>query len=149
MSPKRSPSRRAFIISSVALVTIGAVGLQSTPAQAQSFFSRIRDIINPQRRSQSASGRSRGGSVRGRCAAPELADTRLTALIPDTNVGLTVADYPTFWFYVPYGRTDNVSMAESRREPQSCFRPAHISKPARNSWHCEFSITGFCFPSRP
>jgi hypothetical protein len=108
----RSRSRRAFIISSLALVTVGAVGLQSTTAQAQSFFSRIQDIINPRRRSQSASGRSRGGSVRGRCAAPELADTRLTALIPDTNLGLTIADYPTFWFYVPYGRTDTVSTAE-------------------------------------
>lgn len=29
----------------------------------------------------------------------------LTALIPATNVGLTVSDRPTFWFYVPYPPT--------------------------------------------
>jgi hypothetical protein len=28
-------------------------------------------------------------------------DTPLTALVPDNNLGLTIADSPTFWFFVP------------------------------------------------
>lgn len=29
-------------------------------------------------------------------------DKRLVALVPATNIGLTIAERPTFWFYVPY-----------------------------------------------
>jgi hypothetical protein len=113
MSPKRSRSRRAFIISGLVLVSIGVLELNAVAqTQPRSFFERIRNVINPRRRSQFISGRSRGGAVRGRCVAPELANTRLTALIPDTNLGLTVAAYPTFWFYVPYRKTNEVSTAE-------------------------------------
>jgi hypothetical protein len=113
MSSRRSHTRRVFIISGLSFMTVGGLGLSAVAqAQSQSFFSRIRDIINPRRRSQTASGRSRGGSVRGRCVAPERADTRLTALIPNTNLGLTISAYPTFWFYIPYQRTDDINTAE-------------------------------------
>lgn len=62
-------------------------------------------------------GRQRGAAARGNCPAVDLP---LTALVPAveqklgqeqgkaltmTNVwGLTVAEYPTFWFYVPYSQ---------------------------------------------
>lgn len=62
-------------------------------------------------------GRQRGAAARGTCPA---ADLPLTAFVPaveqtsgegqgkplaTTNVwGLTVAEYPTFWFYVPYAQ---------------------------------------------
>ncbi len=34
----------------------------------------------------------------------------LTALIPKTNLGLTIAQRPTFWFYIPYARNDYLSL---------------------------------------
>jgi hypothetical protein len=34
----------------------------------------------------------------------------LTALVPTTNLGLTVAEFPTFWFYVPYTLTVKYSV---------------------------------------
>lgn len=43
-------------------------------------------------------GRRVGGGTRGECP---IEAKRLTALVPETNLGLTVADYPTFFFYVP------------------------------------------------
>lgn len=43
-------------------------------------------------------GRRVGGGTRGSCPATE---KQLTALIPQNNLGLTAAAYPTFFFYVP------------------------------------------------
>ncbi len=55
-------------------------------------------------------GRQRGGASRGQC--PNVGKP-LTALVPATKAmtaeesvwGLTDAEYPTFWFYVPYSLT--------------------------------------------
>lgn len=44
-------------------------------------------------------GRRAGGGSRGDCPST---DSPLTALMPVTNWGKTVAERPTFWFYVPY-----------------------------------------------
>ncbi|MGF1499191.1 MAG: DUF928 domain-containing protein [Elainellaceae cyanobacterium] len=43
-------------------------------------------------------GRREGGGTRGDCSS---ADKPLMALMPETNFGQTVADYPTFYWYVP------------------------------------------------
>lgn len=43
-------------------------------------------------------GRREGGGTRGGCAAQK---PTLTALIPETNWGLTLQAYPTFFWYVP------------------------------------------------
>jgi len=43
-------------------------------------------------------GKREGAGSRDEC----LAAKPLTALIPTTSSGVTVAEYPTFWFYVPY-----------------------------------------------
>lgn len=43
-------------------------------------------------------GRREGGGTRGGCLAQQPA---LTALMPNTNMGLTVAEYPSFFWYVP------------------------------------------------
>ena len=40
-----------------------------------------------------------GGSLRGGCASSN--QLSLTALVPENKVGLTVSDYPTFFFYLP------------------------------------------------
>lgn len=47
-----------------------------------------------------APGNREGASGRGYCTV--LGKAPLTALIPGTNIGLTIAERPTFWFYVPY-----------------------------------------------
>lgn len=52
------------------------------------------------------SGNRAGGASRGDC--PEV-QTPLTALIPTSNSGTTVAPRPTFWFYVPYSPQEATS----------------------------------------
>lgn len=47
-----------------------------------------------------APGNREGASGRGYCTV--VGKAPLTALIPGTNIGLTIAERPTFWFYVPY-----------------------------------------------
>jgi hypothetical protein len=58
------------------------------------------DIGRPRRR--------RGGGSRGPCLAKN--KPPLTALVPNTGAGLTLAKSPTFWFYVPYTLTTNYSV---------------------------------------
>jgi hypothetical protein len=91
------------------------------PVQAQSLFDRLREMISPSTDRGSASGRSRGGSIRGICTVMNRAssvETNFVALIPTGNVGTTVEAYPTFWFYVPrYGAlsTGNGSQKASQK----------------------------------
>jgi Domain of Unknown Function (DUF928) len=47
-----------------------------------------------------APGNRGGAAGRGYCTVVD--KPPLTALIPGTNIGLTIAERPTFWFYVPY-----------------------------------------------
>lgn len=44
--------------------------------------------------------RSEGAGSRGICPT---VDVGITALIPPTNIGLTISEHPIFWFYIPYG----------------------------------------------
>ncbi len=37
---------------------------------------------------------------------------RLTALIPESNIGITVAEYPTFFFYIPKANLERVERVE-------------------------------------
>jgi hypothetical protein len=46
-------------------------------------------------------GKREGAGTRGSCAN-ERNKPNLTALIPSKNMGLTIGERPTFWFYVPY-----------------------------------------------
>lgn len=50
----------------------------------------------------------RGTGTRGNCLAKGIP---LTPLVPASNLGLTVNEYPTFWFYVPY-KPDEVLFGE-------------------------------------
>lgn len=45
--------------------------------------------------------RTAGGASRGECQAEQISE-HLTALVPDSDVSLTISPSPTFWFYVPY-----------------------------------------------
>lgn len=53
------------------------------------------EYIPPQR---GLPGRREGGGTRGDCLS---SSQRLTALMPDTNFGKTIAEYPTFFWYIP------------------------------------------------
>lgn len=46
-------------------------------------------------------GRREGGGTRGGCLSQASQPLALTALMPNTNTGLTVAEYPSFFWYVP------------------------------------------------
>jgi Domain of Unknown Function (DUF928) len=62
-------------------------------------------------------GRRRGGARRGDCPAAPIAVTALvpvtevsTSTLPETYVGgSTIAERPTFWFYVPYSLTTELT----------------------------------------
>ncbi|MGB3401941.1 MAG: DUF928 domain-containing protein [Microcoleaceae cyanobacterium] len=53
-------------------------------------------------------GQRKGAASRGNCPPTQ---PGLTALIPETNLGLTTKEYPTFWFYIPYSTTE-IAQAE-------------------------------------
>jgi Domain of Unknown Function (DUF928) len=71
-------------------------------SQTRSRFNRVdfSDVGRPRKR--------RGGGSRGACSVPN--KPPLTALMPDTSAGLTLAKSPTFWFFVPYTLTSDYSV---------------------------------------
>ncbi len=74
------------------------------PVQAESILEMLRNLISPPTTRGTASGRRRGGAIRGNCSAvsePAIAVKDLVALIPKSNDGKTTSAFPTFWFYIP------------------------------------------------
>ncbi|WP_375467130.1 DUF928 domain-containing protein [uncultured Nostoc sp.] len=59
----------------------------------------IRFLLPP----KGAPGQRTYAAARADCPAIEKS---LTALVPKTNIGLTISERPTFWFYIPYQPTD-------------------------------------------
>jgi Domain of Unknown Function (DUF928) len=53
-----------------------------------------------------APGRRADGGSRSECS---VLDKGIIALIPATNIGLTISERPTFWFYIPYSASVNNS----------------------------------------
>jgi Domain of Unknown Function (DUF928) len=74
----------------------------SVASQGRSRFNRLdfSDVGRPRKR--------RGGGSRGACSVTN--KPPLTALMPDTSAGLTLAKSPTFWFFVPYTLTSDYSV---------------------------------------
>jgi hypothetical protein len=58
----------------------------------------VRFVPPPPSSAGTPRGRRSGGASRDDCPA---VGTPLTALVPDNNLGLTIAESPTFWFFVP------------------------------------------------
>lgn len=86
--PHRSFKLAGVLCTVAAMVTTLTVAL---PSHALEF---------PQTSDRGAPARTGGGGVRGGgCTAPD--KTMLTALMPNNNVGTTIADSPTLFFYVP------------------------------------------------
>jgi hypothetical protein len=50
--------------------------------------------------------RTPGGTVAGGPEACKRTDKSLTALVPENAQGLTTAEHPSFWFYIPYAPED-------------------------------------------
>ncbi len=55
------------------------------------------------------SGNRDGGASRGDCLGVQPGQPHITALMPTSNSGTTVAPRPTFWFYVPYSPQEATS----------------------------------------
>lgn len=110
----RLVSKHILVWVGALLVGSMAIDILSSPAQANPTTSA--SLQTKQVRGQ-VPGRRGGGARRGDCPAPP---TELTALVPMTEVstqtlpetyvgGSTTAEYPTFWFYVPYSQTADLT----------------------------------------
>ncbi len=106
-STRSSSFKNTLVLAGV--LFIGSPIIDFAPMPVQASPNPSNSIYNKQAKGQ-VPGRRRGGARRGDCPATS---TQLTALVPETSVstqalpetyvgGSTTAEYPTFWFYVPY-----------------------------------------------
>jgi len=105
MNNKPSPTKPIILGLTLTSLLLGGLGILKpliTPKIAsaislhQSPFQLALKFRLP---SKGTPGRRRGaGSREEYCSSEE----KLVALMPETNFGLTIAERPTFWFYVPY-----------------------------------------------
>ena len=90
---------------------------RSAPDEKQSGGSNFRPLNYFQVPPKGAPGKRQDeGSDRGLCPT---VDVGVTALVPPTNIGLTISEHPTFWFYIPYSdrqekATDFVLLDENK-----------------------------------
>jgi hypothetical protein len=69
--------------------------------------------------------RTPGGTRPELTAACKPTDKPLTALIPENGKGLTTAEYPVFWFYIPYavGEIESIEFSlHDRNEMTTLYR---------------------------
>ncbi|MBD2430028.1 MULTISPECIES: DUF928 domain-containing protein [Fischerella] len=59
-----------------------------------------------------------GGTRPGQIVACKQLDQPITALVPENAKGLTTAEYPSFWFYIPYRPQDIYSIEFSLHDQQ-------------------------------
>ena len=78
----------------------GSLNELLSSGQANFALPDFSDVGRPRRR--------RGGGSRGLCRVID--NPPLTALAPDNSAGLTIAEHPTFWFYIPYTLTPDQSV---------------------------------------
>jgi Domain of Unknown Function (DUF928) len=71
----------------------------NTPKTSGLISEIIKFLLLP----KGAPGQRTYAAARADCPAIE---KPLTALVPKTNIGLTIFERPTFWFYIPYQPTD-------------------------------------------
>lgn len=78
----------------------------------------------PEGESQGSPSKREGAGSRGKCP---LLEPPLTALVPINSPILTTAKYPTFWFYVPYPKTQGLEAkfvfnAKPRKKEDKVYR---------------------------
>ncbi|MBD2000263.1 DUF928 domain-containing protein [Leptolyngbya sp. FACHB-541] len=114
VSTRFNSSKHILVWTGVLLIGSMAIDFVFPHAQANSVA--LDSLQTKQVRGQ-VPGRRSGGARRGDCPVPS---TELTALVPMTEVptetlpetyvgGSTTVEYPTFWFYVPYSQTADLS----------------------------------------
>ena len=95
----------ALCLTAVALalptILLQALEVQAQPALGQLLAARPRN----------ASNSSQGGGVRSECP---VGNKSLRALIKDTDPGHTTQERPTFWFYLPFGKTTYAPVNQTR-----------------------------------
>lgn len=100
-------------------------------------------IFDTSRPQGNASGRSRGGATRSQCS--QIDSKSLTALVPNSDEGLTTKDYPQFWFYVPFGKTSQSPPAKFRLLDEQ--KKSVLTKPLLLSLPEKTGIVSITFPS--
>ena len=94
----------SYTLAGVLLGGVLETAIAPTSAHAESILDRLHNLIWPPTNRGTASGRRRGGAIRGNCSAvnnPSVAVKELIALIPQNNEGTTTSTFPTIWFYLP------------------------------------------------
>ena len=104
----------AFSMSSPSLAPVRAetVSMQSIPLE-------WRNRESPDFSGDGRPRRTAGGASRSGCQNQN--EMTLTALIPNTPIALTVAESPTFWFYVPYALTPEQSVEFVLKDSQNDY----------------------------
>ena len=128
--------KHTLALAGALLIASPIIDFASMPVQASPNTS---DSYNKQAKGR-VPGRRRGGARRGDCPATS---TPLTALIPETSVsskalpeiyvgGSTTAEYPTFWFYVPYSLSADLTAEFILQDDtgQNIYRVASTDFPA-------------------
>ncbi len=119
MSHKKILTNRIMFLATLTPVLVTAVGIlqplilpkitSAIPLSQSPFLMALNFSLPP----TGAPGKRRGGSTRdGYCSSSE----ELIALMPGTNMGLTIAEHPTFWFYVPYAETPGLEAEFSLKD---------------------------------
>ncbi len=94
-----------LILTLTTVLSVPLLSLYTPQAQAGFIGERIQNLFRRKRKQGRPSGRSRGGAIRDEsCISPN--SKSLTALVPKDNLGTTIAAHPTFWFYLPLGRSE-------------------------------------------
>lgn len=103
--------QKSILILTLSTLLLPLLPIYAPQAQAQSVGERIMNLFRRERKQGRASGRARGGAIRDTSCVP-LGSKPLTALVPENEPGTTIAAHPTFWFYLPVGRSEQATQAE-------------------------------------
>ncbi len=88
-------------VSSIAIISyVSPLGAQPSSRRVGTFPLPLSNQKSPDFSGDGRPGDRTGGGSRTPC--PRINTPFTTALIPMNNLGKTVAERPTFWFYVPY-----------------------------------------------
>lgn len=102
--------KRLFQLVSIGLLTSAALlvtGAMLTGVRAEEYNPPNRDLP----------GRRDGGGVRGCVVLKPGSPSQLISLMPSTNLGLTTEAYPTFYWYMPRSRAQQVSFSLYKADP--------------------------------
>lgn len=122
MTWKNSPLPQIKLACTITLVLVSFTScpawVMAQPDQTVSNSStriQIRFTEKADGSSRGRPGRKGGTATRGDCLTKGIP---LTPLVPASNLGLTVKEYPTFWFYVPYKPNEAMSGEFSLQDEQ-------------------------------